>query len=285
MMRNDFDVRDLSFSATDGVSLTGTLTEGKGSGPLVLISSATAVPRGYYQSFAEALVGEHDFRAVLTYDYRGTGGSRSRSTNGRKISMRDWGQKDFPGALDALRAISPSSRVVGVGQSYGGQALGLNERHGEFSRYVMVSTMSGYWRGTDEPWKVLLSMNLLGMPYGMLTGTTPHWLGLGMDLPGGVFRDWTRWCRNPEYFFTDPTLNAAQTYSEVKVPILSIGATDDKWGTPRAQAALLKYYCNAPIEHMRVSPAEAGSPIGHIGFFRSRFRETLWPKAIEWLKA
>lgn len=280
-----FEKRDIHFTAADGFRLKGTLTTGDGSGPLVLISSATATPRGFYQSFAECLVGEHGFGAALTYDYRGTGGSRHRGMKGRSISMRDWGQIDFPAALDALRAVDPKRPVTGVGQSYGGQALGLCGRHAEFSRYVMVSPMSGYWRGTDEPWKVLLSMNLVGMPAGVLTGTTPRWLGLGMDLPGGVFRDWTRWCRDKDYFFNDPRLNARTGYAAVRTPILAIGSTDDKWGTPRAQAGLMKYYSNAPVETFWAEPRTAGGDIGHIGFFRSRFKETLWPRAIDWLKA
>ena len=97
----------IRFEAADGHPLEGTLTTGPGHGPLALISAATAVKRGFYQKFAESLVTEHGFRAALTYDYRGTGGSVSQDFNPRHISMADWGMKDFPAALEALRADEP----------------------------------------------------------------------------------------------------------------------------------------------------------------------------------
>lgn len=275
---------DIRFRTEDGFSLAGTLTTGPGSGPAVLISSATAVPRGFYRGFAEALVGEHGFSAALTYDYRGTGDSRDGKTDGRRISMRDWGLKDLPAALDALKAAAPGKPITGVGQSYGGQALGLSGRHGEFLRYLMIVPMSGYWRGTAEPWKVLASMNLVGVPVAMLTGRVPEWVGIGIELPGGVFRDWARWCRDKDYFFNDPILNARAAYAAVTTPILAIGMKDDPWGTPAAMDGLMKYYSNAPVERRWADPVEAGGAIGHIGFFKSRFRQTLWPSAIEWLK-
>ena len=46
--------RHIRLDAPDGFMLEGTLFEGAGTGPLVLISSATAVPRGLYAGFASA---------------------------------------------------------------------------------------------------------------------------------------------------------------------------------------------------------------------------------------
>jgi predicted alpha/beta hydrolase len=45
----------------------------------------------------------------------------------------------------------------------------------------------------------------------------------------------------------------------------------------------MKHYHRAPTEIRWLSPEEAGGPIGHLGFFRSQFRDTLWQPAIEWL--
>lgn len=283
-LTEEVERRDIRIETEDGFPLAGTLTSGSGAGPAVLISSATAVPRGFYRAFAETLVAEHGFSAALTYDYRGTGGSRHAGAKSRRISMRDWGRKDLPAALDALKAAVPERPVVGVGQSYGGQALGLSGRHDEFQRYLMIVPMSGYWRGTAEPFKVLASMNLVGVPLAMLTGRVPEWAGIGIELPGGVFRDWARWCRDKDYFFNDPILNARAGYAAVTTPILAIGMKDDKWGTPTAMEGLMKYYSNAPVERRWADPGEAGGAIGHIGFFKSRFKVTLWPSAIDWLK-
>jgi Predicted alpha/beta hydrolase len=274
---------DVVFTAYDGHTITGTLFTGSGNGPLVLISSAAAVPRGYYSRFARHLVDMRGFRAVLTYDYRGVGGSQDKAFSPRRLRMRDWALKDMPAALDFLSAQHPGHPVVGIGQSFGGQALGLSGRAADFLRYLMIAPMSGYWRGTDEPWKVLLSMNLIGVPASHLIGRTPRGIGLAESLPAGVFIEWARWCRLPGYFFDDPTLSARDTFSAVTTPILAIGMSDDPWATERAQHGLMKHYVNAPVTRRWITPEDAGAPVGHIGFFRSRFAETLWPVATEWL--
>jgi predicted alpha/beta hydrolase len=69
--------RTLAFRAADGFPLSGTLFEGGGNGPLVLISSATAVLQRLYFGFAAHLV-EQGARGVLTYDYRATAPRRNQ---------------------------------------------------------------------------------------------------------------------------------------------------------------------------------------------------------------
>lgn len=274
---------EITFAASDSFPLAGTLFRGDGDGPLALISSAAAVPRGIYARFAEHLVAERGFRAALTYDYRGVAGSRIPRGWKARPSMADWAEKDMAAAVDRLESVAPGHAMVGVGQSFGGQGLGLCGRANRFDRYMMVAVMSGHWAYTAEPYKVFASMNLVGVPLALLTGRVPGWIGLGQTLPGTVFRQWARWGRSPDYFFADTKMDAARRFAEVRTPILSIGVEDDVWGTPKAQEAILKAYVNAPVERMRVSPAAAGQPIGHLGFFRPAFRETLWRPAIDWL--
>lgn len=277
-------VETIRFDTEDGHPLEGTLTTGTGNGPLALISAATAVKRGFYQKFAASLVSDHGFRAALTYDYRGTGGSVSKGINPRHISMADWGMKDFPAALARLESEAPGHPVVGVGQSYGGQALGLGNVSERFERYLMVATISGYWRNLGGGLKLYALMNLVANPVAAVVGRVPSGMGLGSGLPGGVFADWTKWCRKPDYFFSEPRFDAKGLFAEVTTPILAIGATDDPWGTPAARDAIMRHFVNAPVETRWLDPQTAGGPIGHLDFFRSRFSQTLWPEPIGWLK-
>ena len=49
--------------------------------------------------------------------------------------------------------------------------------------------------------------------------------------------------------------------------------------------ALLAVYTGATITHKRLAPHDAGgTAIGHFGFFRKRFRDTLWQETADWLK-
>ncbi|MGB3501586.1 MAG: alpha/beta fold hydrolase [Mesorhizobium sp.] len=276
-------VRDIGFAAADGFPLSGTLFEGTGSKPLLLISSATAVPRNLYVSFARAAI-QDGARAVLIYDYRGTGGSaRPKDWRGR-ISMKDWALKDFPAAARALDAVASGHPMVGLGQSFGGQAFGLCGISGRFARYGMVATMSGYFGGLDDPnakWRMLG----FGVPLSYLMQNTSRRFGVGEPIPSTVLRDWARWCSSPNYFFDDKDFPETSRYRNVRTPILALGMTDDVWGTERAIRALMRNYALAPVELRFITPEDAGGPIGHLGYFRSRFAQTLWPDLLGWLLA
>ena len=273
--------RDIRFDADDGFPLTGTLFEGDGQQPLVLISSATAVPRGFYAAFATAAV-KAGARGALIYDYRRTGDSIPPRAWSKRIGMADWGLLDMPAATRALNAIAPEHPMVGVGQSYGGQALGLSGISNRFTRYGMIAVMSGYHRGLDDKWAGP-RMFLLGVPLSYLFRSMPKWMRLGEPIPATVFRDWARWCSMPDYFFDDPDLKETSRFADVHTPILSLRMTDDRWGTERAVISLMKHYNQASVERRWISPKDAGGPIGHLGFFRSRFAATLWPPFLAWL--
>ncbi|MDQ0421433.1 putative alpha/beta hydrolase [Peteryoungia aggregata LMG 23059] len=283
MTRHETEKSEIVFETADNFPLHGTLIRGAGDGPLALISSAAAVPRGFYARFAEHLVADHGFRATLTYDYRGVAGSQAPPDWRKPLLMRDWAHFDMPAALHQLESVAPGHQTVGIGQSFGGQVLALGGRSQRFARYLMVATMTGYWGNTRPRLRVFSQMNLVGVPLATLLGKVPGRIGLGQTLPGTVFREWAKWGRHPEYFFADPTMDAVRRFAEVETPILAIGLTDDPWGTPKAQHALLKYYYRAPTEIRWISPEEAGGTVGHLGFFRSTFKDTLWKPAVDWL--
>src|ERR1700748_2937272 len=108
---DDVFADDITIPAADGYSLAATLFLPRGARHhAVLISSATAVPRQIYRGFASYLA--HRRCAVLTYDYRGIGGSRqfaldehnrNKSLYGFKARMADWAVLDATAAVGWMR--------------------------------------------------------------------------------------------------------------------------------------------------------------------------------------
>jgi predicted alpha/beta hydrolase len=61
--------------------------------------------------------------------------------------------------------------------------------------------------------------------------------------------------------------------------------TDDSYAPLPAVEAFLEFYPGASRQLERVDPAKTGGgPIGHFGFFRERFRDSLWREAADWLE-
>ncbi len=274
---------DLRISARDGYALAATKYEpaGEGLGVAVGIHSATAVPRRYYDAFARFLAGR-GLHAV-TYDYRGIGDSAPKSLRGFEATAADWALQDMAGVVDWIESEWSPQRIGHVGHSFGGQTMGLLPNADRIDAMVAVSSQSGYWRlqpGMDA-WAVGFHMHVTMPLLASLLGYVP-WSAFSRaeDLPRGVARQWSRWCRSPDYLFDDPTL-PAERYRGIHAPVLAYSIEDDAWGSARAVDALMRHYPDVTRRHL--VPAQAGVPaLGHFGWFRER-SQSLWPEAADWL--
>ncbi|MDS0861454.1 alpha/beta fold hydrolase [Burkholderia pseudomultivorans] len=277
----------VGFTAADGYPLRGTLwLPAAAPRALVLIHPATAVPERLYAGFARFL-GERGF-AALTYNYRGSGASRPARLRTLRARMRDWVDLDVEAATAWAHHAFDGLPLLAVGHSVGGHAIGLSAGSAHLRAAVMVASHAGSTRliaHAAERLKVRLILRVLGPLASALFGYVPgKRLGLGEDLPAGVFREWSGWTTLPRYFFDDPTLGAAERFARQRLPILALGFDDDPWANPAAIDLLVSYLTRAAVERRQVDPRAAGSgPIGHMGFFRSRPGAVLWPGVADWL--
>lgn len=292
---DDVFIDDITFPAMDGYSLAATLFLPRGrKRHAVIINSATAVPRRIYRNFAAYLAGRGC--AVLTYDYRGIGGSRlpamagynkPRSLVGFEASMSIWAARDVAAAVSWMRGRYRDLPLGYVGHSFGGQALGLLPNNAEVSRALLVSAQAAYWKlmPTPERYRVYALMKLLGGPVTKLLGYAPGRMGIGEDLPKGVFEEWTRWVMSPRYLFDDPTLAALGNFPNYTGALRALCFTDDTWAPRPAVELLCSGFPAAWADIVSISPADVGATaIGHLGFFKPEHRDTLWRGAAEWLE-
>ncbi len=277
----------LRIPALDGFELAATLYEpGAGAGdggPVVLINSATAVRRGYYDGYARHLAAQGF--AVLTYDYRGIGGSRPQSLAGFKARMRQWGEQDLAGVLDWIAGHLRPQRLLVVGHSVGGQIVGLAENNHRIHALLMVASQSAWWGHWPVPARYrmaltwFVTMPLVTRVYGYLPGR----FGTKEDLPGGVAREWARWGRRRTYLLESEERRAG--FARIRRPLLAYSFTDDDYAPRPAVEGLLDFYSEADVYHRHLAPKDVGAEaIGHFGFFREQFRDTLWRDSAAWLK-
>ena len=293
---DDVFIDDITFPATDGYLLGATLFLPRGAKRhAVLINSATAVPRKLYKGFAGYLASRGC--AVLTYDYRGTGASRQRAMTGFnqpkslvgfKASMTDWAALDVTAAVAWMRARYHTLPFAYIGHSFGGQALGLLPNNAEVSRALLIASQAATWKlmASPERYRIYAIMNFVGLPLTRALGYTPGWAGLGMDLPKGVFEQWTRWVMQPRYLFDDEKLDALKNFQNFNGALRALCMTDDTWATRPAVELLCAGFTSVKPDIVSITPADTGvSRIGHFGFFKPRHRETLWRDAAEWILA
>jgi predicted alpha/beta hydrolase len=268
---------EFTLRALDGRPLTAT-TYGPREAPRValVVLGALGVPRRYYAHLAGWLA-ERDI-AVLTFDYRGVGGSRSVPLRKDPAVLLDWARLDAAAAIDHARERWSGLPVWGLGHSFGGQAFGLTARGLDLDGALVVASGSGdmslYPAGTRQAFKVRL--DLATRAVAALLGYVPGRLGLGEDMPAGVIRQWAQWCNTPDY--ARGALGAESTFfHRVTAPMWFYDFADDTFAPARAAAALRGWYSRARVTHRQIAPADLGlSRIGHFGPFRPGATERLW---------
>lgn len=290
------EVRSLELPATDGRPLAATLfrspasSAGRDAGRpsrLAVLAPAIGVRRTFYDPYAAYLAGRG--LPVLSFDYRGIGGSRRGPLRKLDADLRTWAEGDLAGVLRWAASEGPGTELVYVAHSVGTQLLGVIPEAGKVRAMLAVTPGTAYWRLWDPPlrWGLFLLFHV-GMPLlSRLLGYFPAELvGLGEDLPGGVAREWSRWARHRAYMVDEEGRPLREGCRRFHGEIRAYSFSDD-WQAPRRSAEhLLSFYRGARVDHRHLRPRDAGlDRVAHFGFFRDRSREALWRESTDWLLA
>lgn len=254
--------------------------------PVILIHPATAVRERLYWPFAEflRLCGFN----VVTYNYRGVGaGARDRAN--QHLTMRDWISQDVPAVTGWAGQRFPGARMLAIGHSLGGHAIGLCDNSKPLTAAALIASHAGALRlirGRIERLRVDMVFRAVVPVIASASRRFPaKRLGVGEDLPSAAMRDWGNWIKMPRYFFDDPSMNAAAQFARVKAPLLCYGFDDDPWATTAAIDLLTSHFTSTTVLRRQIDPATYGpNAIGHMGFFKPHHRETLWAEVANWLQ-
>lgn len=279
---------DVAFASRDGHPLAGSLYEPRrANGVAVLVSGAYATPRRYYDAYARYLAGRGF--TVLTYDYRGVGGSRAPGWRGEPPSQTHWGERDLAAAIDWLAARTPGQRLVMVGHSAGGYLLGMAPNHDRVAALLAVATQSGYWR-LREGWRRAVSYLFFRFLLPAGARLAQRWPALARGpfaAPLGAALEWARWGLHPRYFSDARGQALRFAFDRVTAPVRLYQFSDDTfYAPPRAVEAVRDFYARAPVEIVRRRPGDYGlEQVGHFGFFRARMPRAAWDETAQWLTA
>lgn len=249
----------------------------------VVVAGANAVAQRFYRPFAEFTAARG--YPTLTLDYRGIGLSRPESLRGFRMAYRDWAELDLAAAVAAMAVDTVPLYVVG--HSFGGHAFGLLPEHDRVAGLYTFATGAGWygWMPIRERMRLLFFWRVLGPLITRLHGYLAwHRLGMGEDLPLGVYRDWKRWCSFPRYYLDDPVVGGefAARLDAVRTPITAANALDDLWALPASRDAFIAGYRHAPVRRVDIDAGARGlGPIGHMGYFR-RAARPLWDDVVDW---
>ena len=271
----------VTLRCSDGVTLAGHFFAHASAQPQapVLIASATGVKQQFYFRFAQWLAQQgHD---VLVFDYRGIGLSLQGPLQHCSATLAQWGQQDQRTAIDWLLQRTGAAQLVLVGNSAGGQMMGLLPNHERIARVVGISASSGWFRAMNLGFrlKALLGMRVL-LPLGIALkgyGTTAA-LGLGENLPAQVARDWANWCAAGGYATQAVKAHPAQDFhAAVRMPITVLYAADDDIANTATVQDLLRTFPAAPTQSLQIQPRDYGlKHLGHLHWFRPS-HQAVWP--------
>lgn len=271
----------------DNVRLSATLYRANSPKGVVVIGAAIGIPQGFYRAFCSFLASSG--YSCITFDYRGTGSSFVEQ-QALKIKLEDWGVKDIEAVIKfSKRHINGDELPVHfIGHSIGGQVVGLASASLELSSITCIATSLPFWRRWPFPknFSVLALAKLVIPSLAAFRSEFPaNKVGLGsMNFPTTVAKRWAKWMSHPDYLFAAKFNLNTQYYQSIAIPLLSYGFEDDGLAPEQNINRYLARFPNAKVTRRSVAPEELGKGlIGHSGFFKEKFQDSLWRDTLSWL--
>jgi len=266
---------------------------------MVILASAIGVPDRYYKRFATYIrdQGLH----CITFNYRGTGSSMAEDKP-HNVRLEDWGKLDTETVIQFAetylehntsptdeRPASKNLPLHFIGHSIGGQLIGLTPASKRLSSLVLIASSSPFWKRWAFPRNlgILVTARLLIPAFSAFRNEFPaQSLGLGsLKFPTSTAKQWAKWMGQPDYLFNTKFSLDTSTYAALDQPLLAYGFKDDKIAPEVNINHLLEHFPNTQITRRFIDPeALDAGPIGHSGFFKDAFKETLWQDTIDWLQ-
>ncbi|MUU79460.1 alpha/beta hydrolase family protein [Winogradskyella endarachnes] len=253
----------------------------------IIISSATGVLQHYYFKFSTYFA-ELGY-TVYTFDYSGIGRSNKNKSQLKqnKLNIKDWGENDQASVIAYAQSKNPLHKTILITHSIGGQLLAFNKNIRQLDAIITVASQSGYWKH----WKGFERFKMLTFWYVLIPWLTPLFgyfpakkLRLFENLPKDMVYQWQRWGKHKNYMLSEFDFNQLQ-FKNYKKNILVLSFPNDEYASKSSVNWLAEQFINASINRRHILPEELNTPdIGHFGFFRNQFKNSLWKMTHRWIE-
>jgi predicted alpha/beta hydrolase len=276
----------ITIPCADGTLLKGVLLIPEQVHAVVQFNGGTAVRKEYYLPFLEYICA-HGYLCCL-WDYRGSGESAPVSLKNCDYRFSDYGVKDMPAVKSYLRNRFSEYPLYVIAHSVGGQQLGFMDETKDIQGLIGFSVSTGYFK--TMPWKYRLSCYYFFYLFGPLSIAIKGYVankrfGYMEDLPKNVVREWGTWCHKPDYFFDTKFAGVSVpkgSFEQYTFPVHLYWATDDPIANSKSVATYLRHVRSTKtITTQEVVPEKYQvKAVGHMGFFRRQFKNTIWKEAL-----
>ncbi|WP_340677034.1 alpha/beta fold hydrolase [Paraglaciecola sp.] len=252
----------------------------------IIIAPAMGVNQSFYKALANWL--SQQGYAVTTFDYRGMGASQHKSLGDYELDILSWATQDCSAVLAKVITQAKEQQqdlpIYWIGHSLGGQIFPLINQIEQVSKVITIASGTGYWKHNapalrrKAPIFWYLIVPLLTSLFGYFPGKK---FGMVGDLPKQVIYQWRRWCLHPEYCVGVESDEVRQQFSQLQVRLTSLCFSDDEMLSLQNMQDLHALFGTNHKQLKFYTPEQAGvKRIGHLGFFREQFNDSLWPQLL-----
>lgn len=249
----------------------------------IILSSATGIKKEFYINFSQFLV--QNGYTVLLYDYRGIGESAPRNLKTSASFMHEWGTLDMNAVLEFMVNEKALTDIIWLGHSVGAQMVGFIKHQEHISKVISISAAFGYWKYLPAPlkWKIWTLWFFVGplMVFFFGYGAMKK-IGWGENLSKNMMKEWREWCLSKKYFtgMLETKLGHDKFYGFNR-PITFFYMSDDRLANNITAPLMMSFFPDSPKQIFKISVEKyTNHKVGHIGIFRKKFQNDLWPLLI-----
>ena len=172
-----------------------------------------------------------------------------------------------------------------LGHSIGGTLIGMSSKACLVNALINIGAQTAYYKDWSKGrfklyflWHVVFP-TITGL-FGYFPGKK---MGLLEDIPKGVVKQWHARRKNPDMVEQLQVAGIKTYFNQFKGTLLTLAIADDIIGTEPAIKRIHELFKNGNRNWETIHPSDFGvDEIGHFGFFKKKFKETLWVKTLNW---